>query len=153
MFLIYAYNLAKFRIGDNMAKDSLLENEKRFGEWIDLKEKLHFNARIPRILEGEVWWCSFGENVGVEINGKSQRFTRPVLIMRKLSKFGFMGVPLTSQEKIGSWYYGFNFLGKKEFAALCQARVMSVSRLHSKLGQVPAADLFNIKEAFQRLYK
>ncbi len=133
--------------------ESLPENEKRFEEWIDLKEKLHFHAKIPRILEGEVWWCSFGENVGVEINGKSCRFTRPVLIMRKLSRMGFMGIPLTSQEKTGSWYHEFEFLGKKEFAALCQARVMSVSRLHSKLGQVPTIDLSNIKEAFQRLYK
>ena len=127
--------------------------EKHFEEWINLKEKLHFNAKVPRILEGEVWWCSFGENVGVEINGKSARFTRPVLIMRKLSKFGFMGIPLTSQEKTGSWYAKFEFLGKKEFAAVCQARVMSVSRLHSKLGRVPESDLEKVKKAFRELYK
>ena len=47
--------------------------EKRFDEWINLKEKLHFNAKAPRISEGEVWWCSFGENVGVEI--KFQKLT------------------------------------------------------------------------------
>ncbi len=127
--------------------------EKHFEEWINLKEKLHFNAKIPKILEGEVWWCSFGENVGVEINGKSTRFTRPVLIMRKLSKFGFMGISLTSQEKSGSWYAEFEFLGKKEFAAVCQARVMSVSRLHSKLGRVPESDLEIVKKAFHELYK
>ena len=85
--------------------------EKHFEEWIELKSGLHFNARCPRIHEGEVWWCSFGENVGVEINGKSSRFTRPVVIMKKLSKFGFMGVPLTSQEKTGSWYARFGFFG------------------------------------------
>ena len=127
--------------------------EKHFEEWIELKEKLHFNAKIPKILEGEVWWCSFGENVGVEINGKSARFTRPVLIMKKLSKFGFMGVPLTSQEKTGSWYVKFRFLEKTEFAALCQARVMSVSRLHSKMGRVPESDLSLIKESFHSLFE
>ena len=127
--------------------------EKHFHEWGDLKEKLHFNARAPRILEGEVWWCSFGENVGVEINGKSARFTRPVLIMRKLSKFGFMGIPLTSQEKTGSWYVKFEFLGKSEYAAVCQARVMSVSRLHSKIGQIPKSDLGLAKKAFHELCK
>ena len=129
------------------------ESEKRFEEWIDLKEKLHYNARCPKILEGEVWWCSFGENVGVEINGKSARFTRPVLIMRKLSKFGFMGIPLTSQEKTGSWYAEFEFLGKREFAAICQARVMSVSRLHSKIGQIPQSDMDIVKKAFHKLYR
>jgi len=129
------------------------ENEKHFEEWIKLKENLHFNGKIPRILDGEVWWCSFGENIGVEINGKSARFTRPVLIMKKLSRSGFMGIPLTSQVKTGSWYAEFEFLGKREFAALCQARVMSVSRLHSKLGRVPESDLKIVKDAFRTLYR
>ena len=127
--------------------------EKRFEEWIELKEALHFNGKKPRIKEGEVWWCSFGENVGVEINGKSARFTRPVFVMKKLSNMGFMGIPLTSQVKTGSWYAEFEFLGKKEYAALCQARVMSVSRLHSKLGELPKSDQEIIKTAFISLYK
>ena len=127
-------------------------NEKHFDEWMGLKEELHFNAKMPRILEGEVWWCSFGENVGVEINGKSAIFTRPVLIMKKLSKLGFMGIPLTSQEKQGSWYTEFEFLGKKEWAALCQARVMSVSRLHAKMGRIPESDLEKVRTGFRRLY-
>jgi len=130
-----------------------MEEEKHFEEWINLKERLHFGKKMPRIREGEVWWCSFGENIGVEINGKSARFTRPVLIMKKLSGLGFMGIPLTSQEKTGSWYATFVFLGKREFAALCQARVMSVSRLHSKMGELPASDLNIVKQAFFRLYK
>ena len=127
--------------------------EKHFEEWIQLKEKLHFNSKIPSIREGEIWLCSFGENVGTEINGKSSRFTRPVLIMKKLSRLGFMGIPLTSQEKTGSWYAEFTFLGKREFAAICQARVMSVSRLHSKLGQVPQFDMDIVKSAFHALYR
>ena len=131
----------------------MTEDEKHFEEWISLKEKLHFGGKSPRILEGEVWWCSFGENIGVEINGKSARFTRPVLIMKKLSKFGFMGIPLTSQEKTGSWYAEFEFLGKREFAAICQARVMSVSRLHSKIGRLPETDLDVVKDGFFRLYR
>lgn len=63
-----------------------------------------------------------------------------------------MGIPLTSQEKFGTWYAGFIFLGKREYAALCQARVMSVSRLHSKLGELPEADLGFVKDSFLRLF-
>lgn len=127
--------------------------EKHFNDWIVLKEKLHNNGRLPRISDGEVWWCSFGENVGVEINGKSARFTRPVLVLKKLSKFGFMGIPLTSQKKSGTWYAKFEFLGKQEYAAICQARVMSVSRLHTKIGQVPDSDMRIVSDAFVELYK
>ena len=144
------FDFRKF-IQDELAKKK--KDEKHFKEWINLKEKLHFNAKLPRIKEGEIWWCSFGENIGTEINGKSARFTRPVLIMKKLSQFGFMGIPLTSQEKSGSWYAEFEFLNKKEYAALCQARVMSVSRLHSRLGQIPKSDLNLVKNAFHELYQ
>ena len=127
--------------------------EKRFDDWIELKEKLHNNAKGPKIKEREVWWCSFGENVGVEINGKSARFTRPVLIFKKFSKFGFLGIPLTSQKHEGSWYAKFDFLNKTQYAALCQIRVMSVSRLHKKLGEVPQTDFETVKTAFLDLYK
>lgn len=126
--------------------------EKHFLEWINLKEKLHYGSSAPKISEGDIWWCGFGENIGVEINGKSSRFSRPVLVMKKLSRFGFMGVPLTSQEKTGSWYARFEFLGKAEFAAICQARVMSVSRLYSKIGQIPKSDLEIVRTAFRKLY-
>ena len=127
--------------------------EKHFEEWIDLKKKLHFGNSVPKISEGDVWWCGFGENVGIEINGKSTRFSRPVVIMKKLSQYGFMGIPLTTREKTGEWYAEFEFLGKKQFAAVCQARVMSSSRLYKKLGQVPKSDLKIVKDAFHELYK
>ena len=127
--------------------------EKHFEEWIIQKEKLHFGESAPFVSDGDVWWCGVGENVGVEINGKSRRFSRPVLVMQKLSKFGFMGVPLTSQEKSGFWYARFEFLGKKQYAAVCQARVMSTSRLYNKIGQIPRSDLNTVKSAFHNLYK
>ena len=126
--------------------------EKHFEEWIELKEKLHFGGSMPKISDGDVWWCGFGENVGVEINGKSERFSRPVVIMKKLSRYGFMGIPLTSQEKSGSWYAEFEFLGKKEYAVVSQARFMSTSRFYSKIGQIPSDDLRKIREGFVELF-
>ena len=130
-----------------------VEDEKHFEEWIGVKEKIHFSDSAPKISDGDIWWCGFGENVGIEINGKSSRFSRPVVVMKKLSRYGFMGVPLTSQEKTGAWYVEFEFLGKKEYAAVCQARVMSSSRLYAKIGQIPKSDLDIIKEAFVNLYR
>ena len=128
-------------------------NEKHFDRWIGLKEKIHFSYSKPWISEGEIWWCAMGENVGVEINGKNSRFSRPVLVMKKLNGESFMGVPLTSQRKTGIWYSKFNSLGKEEYAALCQARVMSVSRLYSKMGEITQVDLRKIKKDFCALYQ
>lgn len=69
---------------------------KYFDDWIEVKSDLHETAVVRRIKEGEIWWCAIGENVGVEINGKSKTFARPVLILRKLGKYSFMSIPLTS---------------------------------------------------------
>ena len=80
---------------------------KRFNEWIRLKRKIHYRGRETDFSEGEVWWCGCGENVGVEINGKNRYFSRPVLIFRKLDKKSFMGIPLTSRSKRGTWYVPF----------------------------------------------
>ena len=127
-------------------------DEKHFEEWIRQKEKLHFGNSTPKINEGDIWWCGCGENIGIEINGKSDRFSRPVLIMKKLSYRGFMGIPLTSQEKSGPWYAKFEFLDKNQYAAICQARVMSVSRLYNKIGRVSESDLEIVKQCFRNLY-
>lgn len=93
-----------------------------------------------------------GENVGVEINGKHESFSRPVLILKKLSRFGFIGIPSTSQEHEGDWYASFIFRDKKQTAALAQARVMSVSRLYKRMGTIPNSDLEIVKAGFGRLY-
>lgn len=114
---------------------------KRFGEWMVRKAAFHFDAKKPSIKEGEIWWCGVGENVGVEINGKSERFSRPVLVVKKYGKYSFLGVPLTSQAHEGSWYVGFRFLKKDSWAVLVQARTFSVSRLYDRLGTLPESDL------------
>ena len=136
-----------------MEKHNQELEEKRFPEWIERKERIHNVGRLPAILEREVWWVAVGENIGVEINGKSGRFSRPVLIYKKLSKFGFLGIPLTSQPHEGSWYVSFEFQGKTSYAALAQIRVMSVSRLYGNvIGQISKADFRAVCKGFDNLY-
>ncbi len=89
---------------------------------------------------------------GVEINGKSKTFARPVLILRKLNCFSFMGIPLTSQKHRGNWYVCFEFKNKNEYAVLAQARVLSVSRLYKRIGVVPNSDLELVRTGFRNLY-
>ena len=127
--------------------------EKRFNEWIEKKKSLHFTGRCPVIKDGEVWWCAIGENVGVEVNGKNTPFSRPVVILKKLSRHSFMGVPLTSKFHEGSWYVHFVFKDADEYANLSQARTFSTSRLYDKIGQLPNFDLELIKDGFFKLYK
>ena len=127
-------------------------DEKHFDAWMGLKNSLHQTGKMRSFHEGEVWWCALGENVGIEINGKSRSFARPVIILKKLSRYGFQGIPLTSQPHTGSWYVHFKFQGKDEYAVLSQMRTFSVSRLYQRMGRVDEEDLEVIKSQFHDLY-
>jgi len=128
-----------------------LDNKKDFNGWIRLKAKLHFMGRLRNIKDGDIWWCAVGENVGAEINGKSKTFARPMLVVRKLSRFNFIGVPLTSQTHSGSWYVDFVFRGIREVAVVSQVRNVSVFRLYNKMGAISDNDLGIIREKLCKL--
>ena len=131
-------------------------NDKHFllVKWFPLKETKHntTNGKLPKVKESEVWWAAIGENVGIEINGKSDYFSRPVIIFKKLSHLGFMGIPLSTQEHTGSWYINFRFQGREVYAALSQAKVFSTARLYNRIGQVAENDMEKIQEGFHKLY-
>ena len=126
---------------------------KRFIEWIKLKERLHQTAYKPPLFrQGEVWWCSIGENVGSEINGKSKLFSRPVLIFKKLSATTFLGIPTSSQDRNGSWYVRITLQNKVSVVILSQIRVFDYKRLSSKIGHLDAYDYKQVKIAFKKLF-
>lgn len=133
---------------------SLKTKHELLTEWFPLKETKHGigQDKLPKISGGEVWWVAIGENMGVEINGKSNYFSRPVLIFKKLNHLGFMGIPLTTQMHGGSWYVNFRFQNKEVCAVLSQARVFSTTRLYNRLGQIAEDDMEKIKDGFYKLY-
>jgi mRNA interferase MazF len=59
--------------------------------------------------EREVWWCNIGVNIGDEEDGKSEFFSRPVLIIHKFNKKVFWGIPLTAQVKDNPNYHKIKF--------------------------------------------
>lgn len=126
--------------------------EKYFDGWNAIKKNVHELGRVPAFKEGEIWWCAMGENIGVEINGKHEKFSRPIVVLKKISRFGFMGIPLTSQDHKGNWYVPFVFRNKRQNAVLVQARVMSVARLYSRMGTLPSFDFDAIKAGFSKYY-
>lgn len=78
--------------------------EKNFDVWNGVKKFLE--SRTEKILfkEGDIWWTSLGINIANESCGKGDTFRRPVLVIKKLSGNAAIIVPLTSQEKIGTWF-------------------------------------------------
>lgn len=126
---------------------------KRFFEWIELKKKLHFKAfPPPYVNEKDIWWVSLGENVGFEINGKSSLFSRPVIVLKKLSHGFYFVIPTTTQPKKGSWYVDYSQHGRIVTACLHQARAIDYRRFSSKISELHDRDFIRIKRAFAKLY-
>ena len=132
----------------------MLNKHQLFQQWFPLKERKHNTKpnKIQLVSEGDIWWTAVGENVGIEINGKSEYFSRPVLVFKKLSHLGFMGIPMTSQLHDGSWYTKIVFQGREVCASLAQARVFSAARLYNRLGKIDEADMARVKDGFAKLY-
>lgn len=126
---------------------------KRFQEWITLKEKLRtHDTKPPLFKEGEIWWCGMGENIGVEVSGKNQDFSRPVLVFKKLSKYGFLGIPTSTKIKDGTWYVKIDYQGKNFVVNLSQTKFFSYKRLYNKITTLDSKDFYKTKQAFADLF-
>ncbi len=126
---------------------------KRFLEWVGLKEKLHNQGhRPPLFKEGEIWWCYMGENVGIEMNGKGEKFTRPIFVFKKYNKYSFLGLPLTTKVKVGTWYAPVRFGEKDQIAVLAQGRVFDYRRLKEKIGELEEGESKKIRDGYTALH-
>jgi mRNA interferase MazF len=127
---------------------------KRFLEWIGLKERLHTAEHKPPFFrEGELWWCHVGENIGNEINGKGDHFTRPIYIFKKYDRYSMLGLPLTTKEKDGTWYAPIEFRGQKQRVVLSQGRVFDYRRLKEKMGELGDGERTQIREMYFTLHQ
>lgn len=125
---------------------------KLFDQWNSVKKSLQQNDRVRFFKQRQIWWCSIGQNLGSESYGKGKTFTRPVLIFKKLSGELFLGVPVTSKIKSGSWYVAIRHKGQDITMLLNQTRIYDKKRLVDRFGEVDDADFAKIKTGFQNLY-
>lgn len=126
---------------------------KRFLQWIHIKEKLHNTIYYPPFVsEGEIWWASIGDNIGQEINGKGDNFSRPVYIYHKFSHNFYLVIPMTSKIKEGSWFLGIHHEGKNVFLCMNQLRTLDIRRFRARLAEVDDLDKLRIYYTFLTIY-
>lgn len=131
-----------------------MEMISKFMQWIGLKEKIDFSDHKPsRVQERDLWWISFGQNIGSEINGKSSLFSRPGIIIKRITNAFYLVAPTTSKPKFGNWYAEISVNKKKTYACLHQIRTIDHRRLSNKIGQIDTAEFKLIKDKFYQLYK
>lgn len=123
---------------------------KDFDKWNKIKKRLDQNKEIPTFNEREIWWCSFGVNVGYEVMGKGSKFWRPVLILDKHNKHTFLGLSISTRLKSDNpYFYKFTLKGKERSVILSQARTLSSKRLTNKIGTIPEPIFREILKAFK----
>ena len=127
---------------------------KNFDKWNEIKKKIDNKNIEIKFRARDIFWMSVGQNVGYETFGKGEEFLRPVLVYKKLSKETFIGIPLTSKQKEGSYYFSFNFKGKTSVAMFNQIRVFDIRRkkaFNSRISEDTFLQLKNKLKTFMDL--
>lgn len=119
---------------------------------MNVKAVVNNNIKIQKINEGDVVWVAIGENVGVEMDGKSEKYSRPVIVIKKHSALCFTGIPLTSRIHEGSWYHQFVFQQKLQTAVLIQARLIDVRRVYSRMGKLSESDYRKVLTSYVQCF-
>ena len=123
---------------------------KNFVDWFRLKPRLGTIKNPPNFSEREVWNCHIGVNIGYEMDGKNVKFIRPVLVYKKLNHCSFIGIPLTSKLKNGSWYYPSFIKGIEGRYVLSQIRVFDSKRLYNRIERVNSEDFNGVQDSLLR---
>jgi mRNA interferase MazF len=122
--------------------------EKDFDRWTTIKKQLAHDVPLPLAFpkNGEVWMCTLGKNLGREQNGRSQDFSRPVLVIKKFNNEIFWVVPLSTKQKPLDFYFNYNDpSGTAVAAVLAQLRLVSINRFRRDIYVLPATLLREVR--------
>ncbi|MDH3324380.1 MAG: type II toxin-antitoxin system PemK/MazF family toxin [Candidatus Peregrinibacteria bacterium] len=126
---------------------------KKFDDWNQLKIKTEDGQRV-NFKNREIWFLRVGKNVGFEQDGKGDIFLRPVVVFKKFNKDVFWGIPCTSQERSGKYYFKISdFNKRKNYLILSQLRLFDAKRLEYKIGNVAKNEFSQIKKNLIELIK
>jgi len=125
--------------------------EKDFDKWNLKKKDIEKLSKKFLFKTGDIWWCSVGLNVKTESCGKGEDYQRPVLVLRKLSAESFVGIPLSSKKKEGTWFCEITMHEEKRYALLYQVRMFSANRFQRRLATLDDMDFKRIKEKLKAL--
>lgn len=106
----------------------------------------------PMFRERDIWWCSLGENLWYEQDGKHENYERPILILKKFSQDMFLWAPLTSNDRPHPLKFPYQINEKDGCINLTQVRTMSVRRLHRRMWKMSEEHFITISTLFQDIF-
>lgn len=124
---------------------------KDFVNWHKVKRYIEKKEQRLNFQIRDVLFCSIGENVGFEQDGRGDEFLRPIVVVKKFNNEVFLGVPLTHTNKKGKYYFSFNLNDGKSVAILSQIRLFDAKRIKYKIGMINDKDFSILKEKIRQL--
>jgi mRNA interferase MazF len=107
---------------------------KDFEGWNKKKQSIELTCDGPDlVLQGDIWWCSLGVNIGAELDGKNDTFERPVLILKHINRHTVLIAPCTSTSSGYRYLFRIKTYKKEFFINLAQIRVISKKRLFRRV--------------------
>ncbi len=122
--------------------------KKDFDVWNEVKKNIENNPNTVYANTREIWWCSFGLNVGTELCGKNELFERPILVLKVFNKSTLQVVPLTSQIKTGKYFTPVTFGEVTSHASFSQVKTISTKRLSRKIGRISQEEFDKVRKAY-----
>ena len=110
---------------------------KNFDSWNSRKKYLESSRKpLLKFHARDIWWCTYGVNLGSEQDGSGGKFERPCVILKKLSPTTAIILPLSTKKKLEIFQVSIVFGNKEGYVLLDQVRVVDTKRLLRKMGYV-----------------
>jgi mRNA-degrading endonuclease toxin of MazEF toxin-antitoxin module len=129
-----------------MSKDLFV---KKFDEWSTLKKKIEADFKPRFSNTREVWWCSFGVNIGTELCGKNELHERPILILKVYNATTVKVLPLTSKPADSKYTVPVKTSSEISSGILSQVRTISSKRLTRKIERIHKVQFDEIITAYK----
>ncbi len=126
---------------------------KNSDEWNEIKKEIDKQEKYLKFNKRDIFFMYVGENVGYEQNGKGKEFLRPVLVYKRFSDRYFLGIPLSSKEKNGTYFFSFTHKNKLQTALLNQIRVFDIKRAKYFFGKIGFDSFVKLENQFLNLFK
>jgi mRNA-degrading endonuclease toxin of MazEF toxin-antitoxin module len=122
--------------------------EKDFTEWHRVKQGIQDHNKHLFVAEREVRWCFVGLNVGSEIDGSGVRYSRPVLIIKKMTPNTCLCVPITTKQHSAPDFFEIDLAdGVLRKAILSQIKLIDTKRLRELIAVIDSDQFQKIKRA------
>lgn len=125
---------------------------KNFDKWNDRKKTINQVDKYIMPSKRQIWWVSVGFNIGDEEDGKNENFERPVLVIKIFNRKIFLGIPITSADRLGQrYYFPIIYDDKKYFLILSQIRLFSTKRLLRRIGRIDSNSFSEMKKELKKV--